>query len=127
MNEVIENIPQSDEESEALKSGLNANRDKIMAILYKAEPEDIPSMLKYPSKIKNIIILENKSINELHPDELKKIIEEVNYELIENNVYKIPKNKSIINILVILEILNSFMKNYLKNQRHNLIYSQKNS
>jgi len=93
LNEVIENIPQSDEESEALKSGLKANRDKIMAILYKAEPEDIPSMLKDPSKIKNIIILENKSINELYPDELKKIIEGVNYELIENSVDKIPKKQ----------------------------------
>ena len=93
LNEVIEKIPQSDEESEALKSGLKANRDKIMAILYKAEPEDIPSMLKDPSKIKNIIILENKSINELYPDELKKIIEGVNYELIENSVYKIPKKQ----------------------------------
>lgn len=92
LNEAIPKVP-GDEESEALKAGLKANRNKIMAILYKAEDEDIPSMLKDNSKIKNILILENKSINELYPDEVKKIIEAENYESAEQNVHKIPRKQ----------------------------------
>ncbi|GAB4344910.1 MAG: DUF262 domain-containing protein [Flammeovirgaceae bacterium] len=92
LNEAIPKVT-NDEESEALKAGLKANRDKIMAILYKAEAEDIPSMLKDNSKIKNILIVENKSINELYPDELKKIIESESYQSAEQNAYKIPRKQ----------------------------------
>jgi len=92
LNEAIPKVP-DDEESEALKAGLKANRNKIMAILYKAEDEDIPSMLKDSSKIKDILILENKSINELYSDEIKKIIEAENYENAEHNVHKIPRKQ----------------------------------
>lgn len=92
LNEVIEHIP-NDEDSEALKAGLRANRNKIMAILFKAEDEDIPSMLKDASKTQNILILENKSINELYPLEVKTIIEAVDYNTAEQNVYKIPRKQ----------------------------------
>lgn len=92
LNEAIPKVA-DDDESEALKAGLKANRNKIMAILYKAEDEEIPSMLKDNSKIKGILILENKSINELYPDELKKIIEAENYESAEQNVHKIPRKQ----------------------------------
>jgi uncharacterized protein with ParB-like and HNH nuclease domain len=92
LNEAIPKVP-NDEESEALKAGLIANRNKIMAILYKAEDEDIPSMLKDSSKIKGILILENKSINELYPDEVTKIIEAENYESAEQSVHKIPRKQ----------------------------------
>lgn len=92
LNEVIPDVP-DDEESEALKAGLKANRNKIMAILYKAEDEDIPSMLKNSSKIKDILILENKSINEIYPDEIKKIIEAEDYSTSAQNVHKIPRKQ----------------------------------
>lgn len=92
LNEAIPKVP-DDEESEALKAGLKANRNKIMAILYKAEDEDIPSMLKDHSKTKNILILENNSINELFSDEVKKIIEAEDYRTSELNVHKIPRKQ----------------------------------
>lgn len=82
-----------DEESEALKAGLKAKRNKVMAILYKAEDEDIPSMLKDNSKTQNILIVENKSINELFPKEVKTIIEAVDFKTSEQNVYKIPRKQ----------------------------------
>ncbi len=92
LNEAIPKVS-DDEESEALKAGLKANRNKIMAILYKAEDEDIPSMLKDYVKTQNILIIENKSINELFPKEVKTIIEAADYITSEQNVYKIPRKQ----------------------------------
>lgn len=92
LNEAIPKVS-ADEESEALKAGLTAKRNKIMAILYKAEDEDIPSMLKDHSKTKDILILENKSINELYSDEVKKIVEAEDYRTSEQNVHKIPRKQ----------------------------------
>ncbi|MGB3227087.1 MAG: DUF262 domain-containing HNH endonuclease family protein [Saprospiraceae bacterium] len=92
LNDAISKIP-DDEDSEALKAGLKAKRNKIMAILYKAEDEEIPSMLKDSIKIKNILVIENKSINELYLDEIKKIIEAINFTEAEQNVHKIPRKQ----------------------------------
>ena len=92
LNDVISKIPY-DEDSEALKAGLKANRNKIMAILYKAEDEEIPAMLKDNTKIKNILVIENKSINELFSGEIKKIIEAIDFMEAEQNVHKIPRKQ----------------------------------
>ncbi|HMU87602.1 MAG TPA: DUF262 domain-containing HNH endonuclease family protein [Agitococcus sp.] len=92
LNEAILMVS-DDEESEALKAGLKANRNKIMAILYKAEDEDIPSMLKDYTKTQNILILENKSINELFSKEVKTILEAEDFTAAEQNVYKIPRKQ----------------------------------
>lgn len=92
LNYVIQNIP-NDEDSEALRAGLSANRNRIMAILYKAEDEEIPSMLKDNTKTQNILLVENKSINELHSGEVKKIIEAIDFETSEHNAYKIPRKQ----------------------------------
>lgn len=92
LTEAIPNVP-DDEESEALKAGLKANRNKVMAILYKAEDEDIPAMLKDYTKTQNILILENKSINELFPKEVKTIVEAADFKTSEQNVYKIPRKQ----------------------------------
>ncbi|MFN4914295.1 MAG: DUF262 domain-containing protein [Sphingomonadales bacterium] len=92
LTEAIPKVP-DDEESEALKAGLKANRNKIMAILYKAEDEDIPAMLKDYTKTQNVLILENKSINELFPKEVKTIIEAIDFKTAEQNVYKIPRKQ----------------------------------
>jgi len=90
--DIIPKIP-NDEDSEALKAGLKANRNKIMSILYKAEDEEIPSMLKDHTKTHNILVIENNSINELHPGEVKKIIEAIDFKTSEQNVYKIPRKQ----------------------------------
>lgn len=92
LNEIIPKVP-DDEDNESLKAGLKANRNKIMSILYKAEDEDIPAMLKDASKTKDILILENKSINELYKQEVKTIIEASDYNDAEQSVYKIPKKQ----------------------------------
>jgi uncharacterized protein with ParB-like and HNH nuclease domain len=93
LNDVIKNTP-NDEDSEALKAGLTANRNKIMSILYKAEDEEIPAMLKGTATIKNIVVIENKSINELHPKEITQIIESSNFVEAELSVYKIPRKQN---------------------------------
>ena len=92
INSIIPNIP-NEEESEPLKAGLKAKRNKIMALLYKAEDEEIPSMLKDNTKTQNILIIENKSINELYSDEVKIIIEAPDYITAELNVFKIPRKQ----------------------------------
>ena len=92
LNIVIKEIP-NDEDSDALKAGLNAKRNKIMAILYKAEDEEIPSMLKDNTKTQNILIIENTSINELYSGEVKKIIEAINFITAEQIVCKISRKQ----------------------------------
>lgn len=92
LNEILKSFP-NDEDSEGLKAGLIANRNKIMAILYKADDEDIPSMLKDNSKTQGIVILENNSINELHQGEVKKIIESLDFGTAEQAVFKIDRKK----------------------------------
>lgn len=83
----------NDEESEALKAGLTANRNKVMSILYKAEDEEIPSMIKNFDKAKGITLLENRSINEMYKDEVKCILESENYDDADRNVSKIPRKQ----------------------------------
>jgi len=61
--------------------------------LYKAEDEDIPSMLKDYTKTQNILIIANKSINELFPKEVKTINEATDFKNAEENVYKIPRKQ----------------------------------
>lgn len=92
LNQVLGQIVK-DEDNEGLIEALKGSRKKIMAILYKAEDEDIPSMLKDPTKTQNILILENKSINELYTDEVKKIVEAVDFHSAEKSVYKLPKKQ----------------------------------
>lgn len=92
LNIVINETP-NDEDSAALKAGLIAKRNKIMTILYKAEDEEIPLMLKDNTKTHDILIIENTSINELHLGEVKKIIEATDFQTSEQNVYKIPRKQ----------------------------------
>lgn len=92
LNSALRSIS-NDEESESLKAGLTANRNKVMAILYKADDEEIPSMLKDFDKVQNILVLENKSINELFKFEVKTILEAVSFDVAEASVFKIPRKQ----------------------------------
>jgi len=92
LNTVIKETP-NDEDSAALKAGLIAKRNKIMTILYKAEDEEIPLMLKDNTKTQDILIIDNTSINELHLGEIKKIIEATDFQTSEQNAYKIPRKQ----------------------------------
>jgi hypothetical protein len=92
LDKAIDNIP-NDEDSAGLKAGLNANRNKIMSILYKAEAEDIPAILKDFLKVKNFLVLENKSINEIFKDEVKIIVGAKSFDAAEKKVNRIPRKQ----------------------------------
>lgn len=84
---------ENNEESESLRAGLIGNRNKILRILYKAEDEDIPAMKKDSWSAKGVTILENKSINEIFNEEVRKILESVDFEEAERSVEKIKKKQ----------------------------------
>ena len=86
INATLPSMP-DDEDTEALKAGLKANQRKIMSILFKAEDEEIPAMLKDNQKTKSIEIFRNNSINEPHHEEIKKIIEAVDFAEAEATVH----------------------------------------
>lgn len=90
---IANKIPDDKSWSVSLKREVEANINTIMAILYKAAVKEISPMLDDNSKTKNILILENKSINELYLDEVKKIIEAVDFEEAEQSVHKIPRKQ----------------------------------
>ena len=92
LNKIIPEIPE-DDETEALKAGLKANRNRIMSILFKAEDEEIPSMLKNHTSVQDILILENMSINELYPNEISKIISAKDFDSAEQSVHKTPRKQ----------------------------------
>ena len=105
LNEVIPKL-KSDSETENLIEGLKDSQRTIMRILYKAEAEEIPQMLKDNDKIKNINILENKSMNliDSYKNEFKDILEAQDFETAENKVIRIPFKKK-----------NNKFTNYFKN------------
>lgn len=92
INKIIPKIV-DDEVLRGLKSGLEDRQKVIMSILYRAKPIDVVDMLENTEKIKNILILQNNSINELHHDELNKIIEAENFDIAQNNAFKIPRKQ----------------------------------
>ena len=89
LNKAVEET-EGDPESADLHEGVKEKRSSIMKILYKVDVEEISSILKNFSKVKNITILENKSINELYKDETKKIFEAVDFSAAESTVTRIP-------------------------------------
>lgn len=92
INKIIPKIF-DDEVLRGLKSGLEDRQKVIMSILYRAKPIDVVDMLENTEKIKNILILQNNSINELHHDELNKIIEAENFDIAQKNAFKIPRKQ----------------------------------
>jgi hypothetical protein len=92
LNDVLRNF-KDDKESQGLKAGLEARLKKIMSILYKAEPEDIPAMLNDFSRTQGVTVLENKSINEIFRDEVKKIIEAKDFKAAEYSVHTISRRQ----------------------------------
>lgn len=92
INKIIPKIV-DDEVLRGLKSGLEDRQKVIMSILYRAKPIDVVDMLENIEKIKNILILQNNSINELHHDELNKIIEAENFDIAQKNAFKIPRKQ----------------------------------
>lgn len=92
LGNVIANF-KKDKDSDRLLKVLESNRDKTLKILFKADEEKVYEILDNWSEVKNIRILENKSINELYKDELQTIISSETFEEAEKRVYKIPRKQ----------------------------------
>ena len=97
---INEAIPKcsSDSESLGLLNGLKQRRRSIMRILYKADVEEIsdePNSSSDRSIYERCLILENKSINESsdYINELKTILEAIDYNYAENKVFKLPRKQ----------------------------------
>lgn len=82
-----------DSDSERLEEALKEKKNKIIDILYKTDVEDRYEILKNWNTVKNVVLLENNSINELYKNELQSICEAENYTFAEKNCYKIARKQ----------------------------------
>ena len=89
----LQNNKSSNEDSERLKSSMRRYHDDIIQILFKADEDKKFDILKSWNTTDNIVILENKSINEPYKDELTLILKAKNFEEAEKTCYKIPRKQ----------------------------------
>lgn len=90
--EVLSQMPNT-EESAGLKRSLQQSLDSIFEILYRADVRKQIEIEKDWAKAQGVPILENDSINELHKNELKNIVEARTFSDAENAVYKFPRKQ----------------------------------
>ena len=90
--EVLSQMPNT-EESAGLKRSLQQSLDSIFEILYRADVRKQIGIEKDWAKAQGVPILENDSINELHKNELKNIVEARTFSDAENAVYKFPRKQ----------------------------------
>lgn len=83
-------------ESEGLYLGLTSRRNEILQILYKVSVEETYELLKDSNKLKGKNILLNRSINEVFPDDFKKIIEIAIYDELKD-IRKTSKKSNFFN------------------------------
>jgi hypothetical protein len=81
------------ESSVGLKRSLQQSLDSIYEILYHADVRKQIEIEKDWRKAQGIQILENDSINELHKDELNRILDARTYDDAERAVYKFPRKQ----------------------------------
>lgn len=92
IREVLDNMANTDE-AEGLERSLQQSIDLIYEILYRADVREQINIEKDWRKAQGKNILENESINELHKDELKHIIESRTFSDAESAVYKFPRKQ----------------------------------
>lgn len=90
--DVLENMADT-EEAAGLKRSLQQSLDAIYEILYRADVRKQIEIEKDWRCAQGITILENNSINELHKDELKNILEARTYADAERAVFKFPRKQ----------------------------------
>ncbi len=81
------------DETLALERGLQRSFATIFGILYKADEDKQVEIEKDWNNARNIVILENKSINEIYKKDFQTIIEAETIEEAERNVEKIPRKQ----------------------------------
>ena len=92
LQEVLRDMKR-DMDSEALEEALKEKRNKIIDIMYKTDVEGRFDILKNWDTVKGIVVLENKSINELYKNDLQIICEAQSYSLAEKDCAKIPRKQ----------------------------------
>ncbi len=92
IKEVLDGMANTDE-ARGLKKSLGQSLDLIYEILYHADASEQIEIEEDWRKAQGKDILENCSINELHKDELKHIIESRTFEDAERAVYKFPRKQ----------------------------------
>lgn len=90
--DVLKNMADT-EEAAGLKRSLQQSLDAIYEILYRADVRKQIEIEKDWRCAQGITILENNSINELHKDELKNILEARTYADAERAVFKFPRKQ----------------------------------
>ena len=89
IKDILRVMPANDE-TRALKRGLNNSYEKIFGILYKADEDKFEDIESDWNCAKGIVVLENKSINELYKNDFQAIIEAESFTKAEESVHKIP-------------------------------------
>lgn len=85
------------EEAAGLRRSLQQSLDSIFEILYRADVRKQIEIEKNWDKAKGVQIIENVSINELHKNELKNIIEAKTFADAEKWFISFLENKKTIN------------------------------
>lgn len=92
IREVLANM-KLDVDTEDLMDALKERRNMIIDILYKTDADNRNEIYKDWNKVKDIVILENNSINELYKNDLQIIIESKDYREAEYRCHKFPKKQ----------------------------------
>lgn len=92
ITEVLRLMADTDEAA-GLRRSLQQSLDVIYEILYRADVRKQIEIEKDWSKAQDVKVLINDSINELHRDELQKILEARTFAEAEKSVYKIPRKQ----------------------------------
>lgn len=90
--EVLKNMAETPEAA-GLRRSLQQSLDSIYEILYRADVRKQIEIENDWKKAQGITILENNSINELHKEDLKHIIEAQTYNDAEKAVFKFPRKQ----------------------------------
>lgn len=117
--DVLKNMADT-EEAAGLKRSLQQSLDAIYEILYRADVRKQIEIEKDWRCAQGITILENNSINELHKDELKNILEARTYAEAERAVFKFPRKQKDNKYTNFFRNFKSFYEKLLHYQESNL-------
>lgn len=117
--EILNNMADT-EEAAGLRRSLQQSLDSIFEILYRADVRKQIEIEKNWDKAKGVQIIENVSINELHKNELKNIIEAKTFADAEKMVYKFPRKQKDNKYTNFFRNFKSFYERLLVYQESNL-------
>ncbi|MDE6463044.1 MAG: DUF262 domain-containing protein, partial [Muribaculaceae bacterium] len=87
IREVLDTMDRSDD-TRALERGLQRSYESIFEILYKADEDRQVEIENDWSKVDGIVVLENKSINELYRNDFQTIMVSRTFDDARNGVYR---------------------------------------